>query len=166
MAGDLLSLRDLKRSTIRSYSEAVRAFCHFATDPLMFFPGRGGGDGHVAGESADHVPAEAAGAAVQVWGPFARGCGVEVADGDVHRCSGGAELEGVVAAAVAQCVGGEFGHTRASISAVSASKAGSRLSAKARATSRARGTPACRSSSRTTGDAGAGVPVVFVSFMR
>jgi hypothetical protein len=26
-------LRDLKRSTIRSYSEAVRAFCHFATDP-------------------------------------------------------------------------------------------------------------------------------------
>jgi integrase/recombinase XerC len=32
--GDLRSLRDLKRSTIRSYSEAVRAFCHFATDPL------------------------------------------------------------------------------------------------------------------------------------
>ena len=31
--GDLRSLRDLKRSTIRSYSEAVRAFCHFATDP-------------------------------------------------------------------------------------------------------------------------------------
>jgi hypothetical protein len=27
-------LRDLKRTTIRSYSEAVRAFCHFATDPL------------------------------------------------------------------------------------------------------------------------------------
>nr|WP_236056288.1 hypothetical protein [Streptomyces sabulosicollis] len=32
--GDLRSLRDLKRSTIRSYSEAVRAFCHFITDPL------------------------------------------------------------------------------------------------------------------------------------
>ena len=32
--GDLRSLRDLKRTTIRSYSEAVRAFCHFATDPL------------------------------------------------------------------------------------------------------------------------------------
>ena len=32
--GDLRSLRDLKRPTIRSYSEAVRAFCHFATDPL------------------------------------------------------------------------------------------------------------------------------------
>ena len=32
--GDLRSLRDLKRSTIRSYSEAVRAFCHFVTDPL------------------------------------------------------------------------------------------------------------------------------------
>jgi integrase/recombinase XerC len=32
--GDLRSLRDLKRSTIRSYSEAVSAFCHFVTDPL------------------------------------------------------------------------------------------------------------------------------------
>ena len=32
--GDLRSLGDLKRTTIRSYSEAVRAFCHFATDPL------------------------------------------------------------------------------------------------------------------------------------
>lgn len=32
--GDLRSLRDLKRSTIRSYSESVRAFCHFITDPL------------------------------------------------------------------------------------------------------------------------------------
>ena len=32
--GDLRSLRELKRTTIRSYSEAVRAFCHFATDPL------------------------------------------------------------------------------------------------------------------------------------
>ena len=32
--GDLRSLRDLKRSTIRSCSEAVRAFCHFAADPL------------------------------------------------------------------------------------------------------------------------------------
>ncbi|MFJ3926315.1 hypothetical protein [Streptomyces sp. NPDC090022] len=32
--GDLRSLRELKRSTIRSYSEAVRAFCHFITDPL------------------------------------------------------------------------------------------------------------------------------------
>src|SRR5450759_2345281 len=32
--GDLRSLRDLKRSTIRSYSEAVRAFCHFVTDPI------------------------------------------------------------------------------------------------------------------------------------
>ena len=32
--GDLRSLRDLKRTTIRSYSEAVRSFCHFATDPL------------------------------------------------------------------------------------------------------------------------------------
>lgn len=32
--GNLRSLRDLKRSTIRSYSEAVRAFCHFITDPL------------------------------------------------------------------------------------------------------------------------------------
>jgi len=32
--GDLRSLRDLKRSTIRSYSEAVRAFCHFVTDSL------------------------------------------------------------------------------------------------------------------------------------
>ncbi|MDG5805196.1 hypothetical protein P9869_21480 [Streptomyces ossamyceticus] len=32
--GDLRSSRDLKRSTIRSYSKAVRAFCHFATDPL------------------------------------------------------------------------------------------------------------------------------------
>jgi hypothetical protein len=32
--GDLRSLRDLKRSTIRSYSEAVRAFCQFATDRL------------------------------------------------------------------------------------------------------------------------------------
>lgn len=32
--GDLRSLRDLKRTTIRSYSEAVRAFCQFATDPL------------------------------------------------------------------------------------------------------------------------------------
>ncbi|CAM5324551.1 hypothetical protein SCHAM137S_02045 [Streptomyces chartreusis] len=32
--GDLRSLRDLRRSTIRSYSEAVRAFCHFVTDPL------------------------------------------------------------------------------------------------------------------------------------
>lgn len=32
--GDLRSLRDLRRSTIRSYSEAVRAFCHFITDPL------------------------------------------------------------------------------------------------------------------------------------
>jgi integrase/recombinase XerC len=31
--GDLRSLRELKRSTVRSYSEAVRAFCHFATDP-------------------------------------------------------------------------------------------------------------------------------------
>ena len=32
--GDLRSLRDLKRSTIRSYSEAIRSFCHFATGPL------------------------------------------------------------------------------------------------------------------------------------
>ncbi|MFE9480559.1 hypothetical protein ACFYNM_18385 [Streptomyces spororaveus] len=32
--GDVRSLRDLKRSTIRSYSEAIRSFCHFATDPL------------------------------------------------------------------------------------------------------------------------------------
>lgn len=32
--GDLCSLTDLRRSTIRSYSEAVRAFCHFVTDPL------------------------------------------------------------------------------------------------------------------------------------
>ncbi|MGA4846655.1 hypothetical protein ACOBQB_10440 [Streptomyces sp. G5(2025)] len=32
--GDLRSLRDLKRSTIRSYSEAVRSFCHFVSDPL------------------------------------------------------------------------------------------------------------------------------------
>ena len=32
--GDLRSLRDLKHSTIRSYSEAVRAFCHFVTDPV------------------------------------------------------------------------------------------------------------------------------------
>lgn len=32
--GDLRSLRDLKRSTIRSYSEAVSSFCRFATDPL------------------------------------------------------------------------------------------------------------------------------------
>jgi len=32
--GDLRSLRDLKRSAIRSYSEAARAFCHFATGPL------------------------------------------------------------------------------------------------------------------------------------
>jgi site-specific recombinase XerD len=32
--GDLRSLRDLKRSMIRSYSEAVRVFCHFVTDPL------------------------------------------------------------------------------------------------------------------------------------
>ena len=31
---DGASLRDLKRTTIRSYSEAVRAFCQFATDPL------------------------------------------------------------------------------------------------------------------------------------
>jgi len=30
--GDLGSLRDLKHWTIRSYSEAVRAFCHFVTD--------------------------------------------------------------------------------------------------------------------------------------
>ena len=34
--GDLPSLRDLKRSTIRSYSEAVRTFCHFATDPVAY----------------------------------------------------------------------------------------------------------------------------------
>ncbi|MFE7464568.1 hypothetical protein ACFU6R_10735 [Streptomyces sp. NPDC057499] len=32
--GNLRSLRDLKPSMIRSYSEAVRAFCHFITDPL------------------------------------------------------------------------------------------------------------------------------------
>src|SRR5260370_14459216 len=32
--GALRSLRDLKRWTIRSCSEAVRAFCHFATGPL------------------------------------------------------------------------------------------------------------------------------------
>ncbi|WP_435286420.1 hypothetical protein [Streptomyces bacillaris] len=32
--GALRSLRDLRRSTIWSYSEAVRAFCHFVTDPL------------------------------------------------------------------------------------------------------------------------------------
>ncbi|MEV4888032.1 hypothetical protein AB0K48_01395 [Nonomuraea sp. NPDC055795] len=32
--GDLRSPRELKRSTIRSCSEAVRAFCHFVTDPL------------------------------------------------------------------------------------------------------------------------------------
>lgn len=32
--GDLRSLRDLKRSTIRSYSEAVRACCHVVTGPL------------------------------------------------------------------------------------------------------------------------------------
>jgi integrase/recombinase XerC len=32
--GDLRSLRDLKRSTIRAYSEAVRAFCHFVADPV------------------------------------------------------------------------------------------------------------------------------------
>ena len=32
--GDLRSLRELKRSTIRSYSEAVRSFCGFVTDPL------------------------------------------------------------------------------------------------------------------------------------
>lgn len=32
--GDLRSLRDLKHSTIRSYGEAIRAFCHFITDPL------------------------------------------------------------------------------------------------------------------------------------
>jgi hypothetical protein len=32
--GDLRSLRELKRSTLRSCSEAVRAFCHFITDPL------------------------------------------------------------------------------------------------------------------------------------
>jgi len=36
--GDLRSLRDVKRSTIRSYSEAVRAFCHFATDPAYEWP--------------------------------------------------------------------------------------------------------------------------------
>ncbi|GAB2802816.1 hypothetical protein GCM10027073_38930 [Streptomyces chlorus] len=32
--GNLRSLRDLKHLTTRSYSEAVRAFCHFVTDPL------------------------------------------------------------------------------------------------------------------------------------
>lgn len=31
--GDLRSLRELKRSTIRSYSEVLRACCEFATDP-------------------------------------------------------------------------------------------------------------------------------------
>src|SRR5258708_2557791 len=31
--GDLRSLRELKRTTIRSYSEAVRSFCPFATQP-------------------------------------------------------------------------------------------------------------------------------------
>ncbi|MFR9774036.1 tyrosine-type recombinase/integrase [Nocardia sp. SC052] len=36
--GDLRSLRDLKRSTIRSYSEAIRSFCHFVTDPLYEWP--------------------------------------------------------------------------------------------------------------------------------
>lgn len=36
--GDLRSLRDLKRSTIRSYSEAIRSFCHFITDPLYEWP--------------------------------------------------------------------------------------------------------------------------------
>lgn len=37
--GDLRSLRDLKRSTIRSYSEAVRVFCHFVTDPVYEWAG-------------------------------------------------------------------------------------------------------------------------------
>ncbi|WP_416566126.1 hypothetical protein [Nocardia testacea] len=31
-------MRDLKRSTIRFYSEAIRSFCHFATDPLYEWP--------------------------------------------------------------------------------------------------------------------------------
>ncbi|MEU4360085.1 hypothetical protein [Streptomyces virginiae] len=31
---DRRSLRDPKRSTIRSYCEAMRAFCHFITDLL------------------------------------------------------------------------------------------------------------------------------------
>jgi site-specific recombinase XerD len=31
--GDLRAIRDLKRSTIRNYSEAVRAFCHYICDP-------------------------------------------------------------------------------------------------------------------------------------
>jgi site-specific recombinase XerD len=38
--GDLRSLRDLRRSTLRSYSEAVRVFCHFATDPAYGWPAR------------------------------------------------------------------------------------------------------------------------------
>ena len=32
--GDLRSLRDLKRSTIRSYSETISVFCGFVTDPI------------------------------------------------------------------------------------------------------------------------------------
>jgi len=32
--GDLRSLRDLKRSTIRSYSETISVFCRFVTDPI------------------------------------------------------------------------------------------------------------------------------------
>ncbi|MDV6278891.1 hypothetical protein R3Q06_36700 [Rhodococcus erythropolis] len=37
--GDLRSLQDLKRTTIRSYSESVRSFCHFVTDPLYEWSG-------------------------------------------------------------------------------------------------------------------------------
>ncbi|OLT30463.1 integrase [Nocardiopsis sp. CNR-923] len=36
--GDLRALRDLKRSTLRGYSEAVRSFCAYLTDPAYGWP--------------------------------------------------------------------------------------------------------------------------------
>jgi integrase/recombinase XerC len=36
--GDLRAVRHLKRSTLRSYQEAVRSFCHYVTDPAYEWP--------------------------------------------------------------------------------------------------------------------------------
>lgn len=36
--GDLRAVRHLKRSTLRSYQEAVRSFCDFITDPIYEWP--------------------------------------------------------------------------------------------------------------------------------
>lgn len=110
----------------------------------LFAPAGARGQGHLAGETADHGPAEPSGAAIEIASAFTWGRGVEVADGEVHRVGGRAQREGVSAAA----------------------GAGSRLSRKARAASRARAASPGLSPFTTRAPAGAAVRVVSMSVMR